>query len=537
MGPDGFQDVHIAITGIQPYNASFTPNTVDDYLPTFTAKVSLPAGGQTVNWQYGNNPLGYNNAEIFFQRQSDGTVSLSTLLQGTSYTLTQGSTTVTGNGSNLPVGNFGDSKSGWNQYVYVVFPISSNGDGIIYQVDSVSSSGSTQTITLDHAYGGAPATARSAYTGTLTADLFISPVPGMTDGTQGTLTLSYFGNPGNTPAYDTTGFTLAGNVSPRAEDYTDTNVFPTQTAILTQPLTQIPATMGATQDSSGYSHISVPSLGGSSYSAITSVTLSDEAGTVWNWPPTSGDPWSLNLSPVSGNSGAADVAFEPDRNELNSEMSLRIQFANGTTGVTQFPGATSSPLKWGGSVNTSNVMKISPTNNPQDFQTDLDALGNGVLELNSGTYVINYELKLKSPVIIEPAPGATPVLTFVQPQGSTWTNAIDVTSSHTTLTGFKINFAPQPNVPLSTADLPWSSDSDTTHHYYHWSGDSAVIGTTVPGPLTDINIIGMNLQGPPSDGLTEGGATAQGQFTTQPVAGTYGTGAIKLLNMGGTDDL
>jgi hypothetical protein len=229
-------------------------------------------------------------------------------------------------------------------------------------------------------------------------------------------------------------------------------------------------------------HIALDSLP-AGRTVVTGV-LSDEAGIDWSYTrpgsgATAADPSAQQLGFRQGSDPTrADLGFPPARDESGATLTLVLGLDDGSYLATRIAGSTSDPgLRRPGIASTFAVAY------PGD---DLNDLANrfGTVRLVSGLYVMNQPLVLNHPVTITAAPGAT--VLFAQPSGSsTWTAAIKVMASHTTLNGFAVRFA---------GPVRWNTDVSygpavigTADNYDPWNGD----------PRLDLTFSHLDVQAPP----------------------------------------
>lgn len=172
---------------------------------------------------------------------------------------------------------------------------------------------------------------------------------------------------------------------------------------------------------------------------VVSATLSDQAGLDWSYSATPGGtlavpgPSSLAFA-RDVDPSRAEVGFAPGRSEVGATLTMVLTLDDGSRIAAHLIGGAADPgLRQPGPVTTSVVA------HPGD---DLNALANeyGTVRLAPGLYPLDAPLVLTRPVAITTQPGAT--LLFTQPADApTWTAAIKVLASHTTLDGFAVRFA------------------------------------------------------------------------------------------------
>ncbi len=217
---------------------------------------------------------------------------------------------------------------------------------------------------------------------------------------------------------------------------------------------------------------------------IAAATLSDPVGGSWTWVaqpdgPIFVDPaaGTLILRRSTSDLSKADLLFPPSRNELGSDLTVRLVLDDGTTIVNKFIGGLSDVSKRAPLPASSSVVA-----KPGD---DLNLLATkfGAIRLSAGIYNLTEPLVLNSPVTITADPGAT--LLFSQPANSAeWSAAIKIKAGNTTLDNFAVRFS---------GPIRWRSDI---------SYGPAVIGTsdnTDPpngNILVGINLTRLDLQGP-----------------------------------------
>ncbi|WP_422928853.1 hypothetical protein [Singulisphaera sp. PoT] len=267
------------------------------------------------------------------------------------------------------------------------------------------------------------------------------------------------------------------------------------------------------QDSSGAAHILLSGLNliqpSQSYSKIVSASLSDDVGTVWQYPSAGGNPWALSLS-AGADQTYANLGFNPDRNESGSHLMLRVVFEDPTTHVqtTAFAavaGGTTDPSLWGPKVTNTTAVNVSPGAD-NALQTAVNNNPNGTIYLTAGNYVMTQTLDLPNPITINAAPGVT--VTFSDPTGASWTNAITIHSGHTTLNGFTIQF-----------------DPTNKNNRANWKAPQNVIGLGNSVPISGLMIENMHINGPLSSGVIKNTVTA--------APGIWHEEANSLLSLGG----
>jgi len=233
----------------------------------------------------------------------------------------------------------------------------------------------------------------------------------------------------------------------------------------------------------GAVHVSLANL--PSTHAVASVTLSDASGIDWNYTKpgsgfTSADPSAgvLGLQ-VPGDATKADLSFIPQRDESGKTLTVVVTLDNGTLLATHLNGGAAdtgllAPLPASSSV----------VAHPGD---DLNDLANryGTVRLVAGFYPMDQPLVLSHPVTIKADPGAT-ILFSQDASAPTWTAAIKVLASHTTLDGFAVRF---------TGPVRWTSGISygpavvgVADNYDPWSAD----------PRVGLMFSHLDLQGPPA---------------------------------------
>jgi hypothetical protein len=219
---------------------------------------------------------------------------------------------------------------------------------------------------------------------------------------------------------------------------------------------------------------------------VVAAQLTDGTLTSWDYTTPGASLQDGNSGPLPlafrsnpSDPSQADLDFAPIREESQAAMTLRLVLDDGSNQVVTFPGgAANLALRAPGPSATSIVAA------PGD---DLAALANqyGTVHLTAGTYNLSAPLVLNQPVTITADPGAT--LVFTQAAGATpWTAAIKIKAGNTTLSGFAVRFS---------GPINWSSTV---------SYGPAVIGTTDnldSGPsqlLVNITLSGLDLETPPA---------------------------------------
>ena len=188
----------------------------------------------------------------------------------------------------------------------------------------------------------------------------------------------------------------------------------------------------------GDAHVSISGI--PSGRTVVSASLNDPVGSVWvylrpNSGATTAEPVAMSLGfRAGGDPTKADITFPPNRNESGSTLTVRLVLDNGSILATRLTAGATDP-----GLRVADIASTSVVAYPGD---DLNSLANsyGTVRLAAGVYPLAQPLILNHPVKIEGAPGS--LLVFSQAVASpTWTAAIKVNSSHTTLTGFAVRFA------------------------------------------------------------------------------------------------
>lgn len=332
------------------------------------------------------------------------------------------------------------------------------------------------------------------------ADLYFSPQTNLAGGSL-TLTLTY------------------------ADGHTDTTTLASQA---TNPALAMPApgpfpiawnvasASWAGQDNAGLAHVAVAGLPAGR--SIVAAALTDGVAGSWSFVGPGSAATSFNADPnaapltVSQSGTAANLAFAPVRNEAGTTLTLRLLLDDGTTVATQLAGGAADPGKVAPLPASTSIVA-----HPGD---DLNALANqyGTVHLTAGTYTLAQPLVLNAPVTLSADPGTT--LLFVQPTNAApWSAAIKINAGHTTLQGFAVRFAGPVN---------WASNVNY---------GPAVIGTTdnldsgpsLPKPA--ITIQGLDLQSPP----VPAGSSVEAPRLLRLVTATSGTVTGNTLDGGTTE--
>ena len=174
--------------------------------------------------------------------------------------------------------------------------------------------------------------------------------------------------------------------------------------------------------------------------SVVQTTLSDQEGLDWtyNKPGAGASAQDSNAGVLGFRSASdptkADLTFQPGRDENGSTLTVTVVLDNGTVLATRLSGGPSDiGLR---------APDIAPTFVLAHPGDDLNDLANrfGTVRLVAGTYPMAAPLVLNHAVTISAEPGAT--LVFSQNAGDpTWTAALKIRASHTTLDGFAVRFA------------------------------------------------------------------------------------------------
>jgi Bacterial Ig-like domain len=232
----------------------------------------------------------------------------------------------------------------------------------------------------------------------------------------------------------------------------------------------------------GDAHVAVANLPADR--TVVAATLNDPSGGLWAFASSSAgsyyiDPYTPLLGFQADAPNGADLTFQPSRDELGQNLTLRLQFDDGSMALVPIVG-DSIDLGLRGAEPSSTVVTAQPGD-------DLNSLANqyGTVELSPGVYTLDQPLVLNHPVTItSTAPGAT--LLFSQPPNApAWTTAILVQASHVALDGFAVRFA---------GPINWNQDVQF---------GPAVIGSTnnldpSPGgdPLVALSFTWLDLRSP-----------------------------------------
>ncbi|RUL87231.1 Ig-like domain-containing protein [Tautonia sociabilis] len=175
----------------------------------------------------------------------------------------------------------------------------------------------------------------------------------------------------------------------------------------------------------------------------------------------------------------ASAAFAPQGDEQGTTMTLRLAFDDGTFSIVRFEGGPADS-----SLRAPRPSASTTVARPGD---DLQALvdANGTVVLSPGDYRLSKPLVLNHPVTITGEPGAT--LRFSQPsEAAPWASAILIHSGNTTLDGFAVRF-----------DGPVRWDSS-------FPFEPAVIASTdirtqsVGSTKVNLTLSNLDLEGPPA---------------------------------------
>jgi hypothetical protein len=515
-GPDGVQDIHVALSGLPAGN------------PVVFADIQGLGGGE---WQFHGSPggpwaaalvqgQGATTADVYFDpsqvetgrpfsitlRYADGTTD-SLWFQGGSADpnlrmpsasiaaqwLGQDGHDLTGPGPSVGPDGLQDvhlALSGLSASV----PITT--------ATIVGPGGETWAYGLDPTGDPDAELVRNASDPTK-ADLYFSPKTNLAGGSL-TITINY-----------ADGHTDAATLTAGATDPSLAMPAPAPSPIAWNGVTaQWSGQDGAGSSTPGMAHVAVSGLPAGR--SIVAAALTDGVAGSWSFASAKNtnvafttDP---NAAPLTVNQGgtSANLAFAPVRSEAGTPLTLRLLLDDGTTVATQFPGGAADP-----GLIAPLPAATSIVAHPGD---DLNALANqyGTVHLTTGTYTLTQPLVLNAPVTINADPGAT--LLFSQPQSaSPWSAAIKINAGHTTLQGFAVRFSGPVN---------WASNVNY---------GPAVIGTTdnldtgpnLPKPA--ITIANLDLQGPP----VPAGSSVEAPRLLRLVTATSGTVAGNTLD-GGT---
>jgi hypothetical protein len=220
--------------------------------------------------------------------------------------------------------------------------------------------------------------------------------------------------------------------------------------------------------------------------AVAAAVLTDGVRGVWAYRGSDRAPVDIEfdarplvLRRESSKSGV-DLFFSPDRDESNTNLTLRLVFQDGESAVATIAGGPCDPAR--------RAPAPEPTETSAKAGDDLETLATrfGTVRLNPGTHSLTKPLVLARPVNLVGEPGA--VLQFNQGAGEPpWTAAIKIHSGGTTLRGFAVRFA---------GPVRWKNEV---------SWGPAVIGTTdnldnVPStPKHHLVFEKLDIQGPPSE--------------------------------------
>ncbi len=182
------------------------------------------------------------------------------------------------------------------------------------------------------------------------------------------------------------------------------------------------------------------------HSPVVAAALSDSVVAQWAWrandevefhtptgaeyvPPTR----ALGFRPDAADPSAADLHFQPLRNEQDARMTFRVMLADGSMHFGQFDGQACDPYLRGKLPNDKVI-----TAQPGD---DLHALVKeyGRINLAPGIHRLTRKLELTEPVTISGPREA--VLMFKQPEeDEKWNEAIQILADNVTLEGFSLRF-------------------------------------------------------------------------------------------------
>ncbi len=288
---------------------------------------------------------------------------------------------------------------------------------------------------------------------------------------------------------------------------------PAETATLTAP---IPITWnGFTaswegQQSDGAVEIGVSGLKYPIVRAVLSDQVANnEYSSYWSYGTLAASSPSSKALTVNQAGSTAALDFDPLANEAGATLTLRLDFGSHGQQAAQFLGGTCDP-----GLTVANIRSTSKTETPGRPNSDFlqaDANTYGTIYLSSGTYYLNEQLVLNSPVTIRPVAGATATLIFTQPQPedgrpSIWADAIEIKSSHVTLENFSIQFS-GPFLWTTTG----GSSTGVIHAY---------------GTPFDVTITGLNIQGPSQSLFDQASDPAASVATSQVLADSFTSNTI-----------
>lgn len=224
--------------------------------------------------------------------------------------------------------------------------------------------------------------------------------------------------------------------------------------------------------------------------SVVRATLSDQVGLAWTYiKPGSGgsspDPNARVLGfRAATDATKADLTFPPGRNESGATLTVSVVLDDGSVLAARLAGDVCDI-----GLRAPDVAPTFVLAHPGD---DLNDLANhyGTVRLVAGTYPMSVPLVLNHAVTITGDPGST--LVFAQRAGDpTWTTAIKVRASHTTLNGFAVRFAG----PIRWTDgiSFGSAVIGSSDNFDPWNGD----------PLLDLAFTHLDLQSPPASSSWE----------------------------------
>ena len=207
-----------------------------------------------------------------------------------------------------------------------------------------------------------------------------------------------------------------------------------------------------------------------------------------SWAYTTSPTASVNVEPKvrplafrldGSDASKAAIAFAPEGSEQGATMTLRLNFDDGSYTLVSFASGSVDPTLRAPKPSLSSVVA-----RPGD---DLQALAGafGSVHLSAGTYELTSPLILDQAVSITAEPGAT--LRFRQPDdAAAWPSAITVHAGNTTLSGFGVRFDGPVrwdwSLPYEPAVIATTDQRDK------------VTGTTKVG----LTFTGLDLEGPPA---------------------------------------
>lgn len=219
---------------------------------------------------------------------------------------------------------------------------------------------------------------------------------------------------------------------------------------------------------------------------ILGMSLTNQAGGAWDLKrgegPHTPEPLALPLSlePVSDSPGDFVLRFPPHRDETGSTLTLRLDRRDGSVSFLPIAGGPCDPGQRGGEGPAPGSMVAKPGD---DLQRLVDQYGE--VRLAPGTFELNQPLTLTRAVTLRG--GRESVLRFRQSAGAEpWSAAIKLRHGGITLEGFSVRFAGPVRWLEGIPDGP------------------AVIGTTDPfdPPQRDliagIALKGLNAEAPPT---------------------------------------